>query len=135
MQQTAQPGSCFYSKPPASPPAKSKRGERPTDTELHSRWLPDGRFELTLGKCVPVIVRSATFFAKTQSELYCLTGLLTLIVGYLNKEAGCNLPEKTGTFTETPGGEFVLADPADTEGARRYDKLRVPRAIAFQEHS
>ena len=65
------------------------------DTELHSRWLPDGRFELTLGKCVPVIVRSATFFAKTQSELYCLVGLLTLIVGYLNKEQGCNLPEKT----------------------------------------
>ena len=84
---------------------------------------------------MPVIVRSATFFAKTQSELYCLTGLLTLIVGYLNKEAGCNLPEKTGVFTETPGGEFVLADPADQEGARQYDKLRVPHAIAFQEHS
>ena len=32
------------------------------DTELHSRWLPDGRFELTLGKCVPVIVRPNTFF-------------------------------------------------------------------------
>ena len=31
------------------------------DTELHSRWLPDGRFELTLGKCVPVIVSSGTY--------------------------------------------------------------------------
>jgi hypothetical protein len=82
-----------------------------------------------------VVVRPSTFFGKTQSELYCLVGLLTLIVGYLNKEAGCNLPEKTGVFTETEAGEFVLADPADTEGARRYDKLRVPRAIAFQEHS
>jgi hypothetical protein len=82
-----------------------------------------------------VIVRPSTFFAKTQSELYCLTGLLTLMVGYLNKEQGCNLAEKTGIFSETEAGGFVLADPADPEGARQYDKLRVPRAIAFQEKS
>jgi hypothetical protein len=80
---------------------------------------------------VPVVVRASTFFAKTQSELFCLVGLLTLMADYFNKEQGCDLPLKTGTFTETET-EFVLADP---EGARQYDKLRVPRAVAFQEKS
>src|SRR5512132_1934747 len=98
---------------------RKTRGKSMGD-RLQARWLPDGRFELTLGKCIPVIVRTGTFFSKTTSELYCLTGLLTLIVGYLNKEAGCNPPEKTGVFPETEeAGEFVLADPADREGARR----------------
>lgn len=99
------------------------------DTELHSRWLPDGRFELTLGRCVPVIVRAGTFFSKTRSELYCLTGLLTLIADYFRKMPDIDLPMETGTFTET-SEEFVLAAPA---GDGRYDKLRMPRAIAFQE--
>lgn len=52
-----------------------------------------------------------------------------VFLGYF-KEQGCNLLLETGTFTET---EFVLADPADLEGARRFDKPRVPRGIAFQE--
>jgi hypothetical protein len=98
------------------------------DTELRSRRLPDGRFELRLGKCVPVVIRSETFFTRSQEELYCLTGLLTLMADYFNERLDdCALPIKTGTFTETKT-EFVLAEPA---GEGFYDKLRVPRAAAF----
>jgi hypothetical protein len=101
----------------------------PPDSEPHSRWLPDGRFELTLGKCIPVIITPATFFSKTPSELYCLTGLLTIMADYFRTQHGYALPLATGTFTET-ADEFVLADAT---GSGRSDKLRVPRALAFQE--
>jgi hypothetical protein len=101
----------------------------PTDSELHSRWLPDGRFELTLGKCIPVVVTPSTFFSKTTSELFCLTGFLTILTGYFRKLPDVNLPLETGIFTETEA-EFVLADATDSG---RYDKLRIPRARAFQE--
>src|SRR5512132_2019126 len=99
------------------------------DTGLHSRWLPHGRFELTLGRCVPVIVRAGTFFSKTRSELYCLVGMLTLVADFFRKQHGYELPLETGTFTEGET-EFVLEDP---DGSSQFCKLRVPRTIAFQE--
>ena len=99
------------------------------DPELHSRWLPDGRFQLTLGECLPVIVRPGTFFANTASELACLVGELTLVAEFLNKHPDVDLPLQTGQFTET-ATEFVLEDQ---EGTGRYDKMRVPRSFVFPE--
>lgn len=48
---------------------------------------------------------------------------------YFRQLPDVNLPMETGTFTETEA-EFVLADAT---GSGRHDKLRVPRALAFQE--
>jgi hypothetical protein len=67
------------------------------DTELHSRCLPDGRFELTLGKCVPVIVRAGTFFSKTSGELSVLVGEMTLMAQALAEQHGYDFPLQTGT--------------------------------------
>ena len=39
---------------------------------------------------------------------------------------------QTGVFTEG-GAKFVLADPENPEGARRLDKLRLPRRLVFAE--
>lgn len=80
---------------------------------LQARWLPDGRFELTLGKCIPVVVRSSTYFSKTESELFCLVGEMTLIAHELKEEHGYDLPLRSGRFVEDGQGKFTLEeDPA-----------------------
>jgi hypothetical protein len=101
----------------------------PLDTELHSRWLPDGRFELRLGKCIPGDRPPHHLFLENHQRALCLTGLLTIMADYFRKLPDVDLPMETGIFTET-SEEFILADPT---GSGRYDKLRVPRAMAFQE--
>lgn len=90
---------------------------------LEARWLPDGRFLLTLGKCLPVVISSATYFSKTESELFCLVGKLTLIACMFREKYGYELPMATGRYTEEESGRFVLADP-ETTG--KYCRVFVP---------
>lgn len=99
--------------------------------ELQSRWLPDGRFELTLGKCIPVVITAATFFSKPPSELFVLVCKLTLIADMLREKHGYEVPMTTGRYTEEEAaGRFVLAE---AESAGKYGRVFVPGSWVWQD--
>ena len=50
--------------------------------DLHFRWLPDGRFELTLGKCVPLVLTASTYFFNTQDLRLKIIRLLAIYADY-----------------------------------------------------
>lgn len=93
--------------------------------ELQARELPDGRVELTFGRCVPVVVSLKTYAGHSRAELFRLVAVLTLVAHCFSEEQGCLLPMRTGRFIEDPEAErFVLA-PEGPQGA--FDKFSVPR--------
>lgn len=55
-------------------------------SELQARELPDGRIELTLGRCVPVVLSLETYAVHTHRELFRLVGMLTLMAHYFTEE-------------------------------------------------
>jgi hypothetical protein len=58
--------------------------------ELETRELPDGRIELTLGQCVPVVLSVEIYAAHSEKELFRLVGMLTLMADWT--------PRITATF-------------------------------------
>jgi hypothetical protein len=98
---------------------------------LEARELPDGRIELTLGKCVPVVVSLETYARHTRAELFRLVALLTLVAHYFSKEHGYLLPLRTGRFAEGPEAERLVLAAEGPQGA--FCNLSVPRGCAFGE--
>jgi hypothetical protein len=59
-----------------------------------------GRYELTLGWCIPVIMSEKTFSAKSSRELYVLVGELPLFAYALAEKYGYDFPLKTGKLID-----------------------------------
>ena len=94
--------------------------------DLNSRWLPDGRFELTLEKCVPVVLTASTYFSKTEDQRLQIIRLLAIYAGYSASVHRYTLPERPGRFVES-GDEFVFENANDAD--KKFYRLCVPRSI------
>lgn len=82
-----------------------------------ARPLPDGRFELRVEGCFPVVLTADTYFAKTPLKHWQIAMLLAVY-------GNCFKLPPDGRFLED-GQQFVFEPPASFPDA----KLVVPRRI------
>lgn len=82
-----------------------------------ARPLPDGRFELRVEGCFPVVLTADTYFAKTPLKHWQIAQLLTVYGKHFSLPSG-------GRFFED-GQRFVFEPPASDPDAH----LAVPRRI------
>lgn len=109
--------------------------------ELQARELPDGRVELTLGRCVPVVVSLKTYAGHSRAELFRLVAVLTLVAHYFSRSraASCRCgpgglsrtrrPEgscsrrrgrrEPSTSSRAAGVRFRISRPPDEEAEKR----------------
>ena len=94
-------------------------------TEVCSRWLPDGRFEIRIAGCAPAVISPGLYYSRTDYERW---QILRLLNAYGKWFASCHdrrLPIGKGRFVEA-GEEFLFEDEADPY---TFARVRIPRRI------
>lgn len=97
----------------------------PWPTDIHSRWLPDGRFEISIAGCAPAVISSDLYYSRTDYERWQILRLLNVYGKWFAGSYSRRLPIKTGRFVEA-GEMFVFEDEGDPY---TFAKLRIPRRI------
>ena len=82
-----------------------------------ARILPDGRFELRVAGCFPVVLTADTYFEKTPLKHWQIVQLLAVYGKHFSLPSG-------GRFFED-GQQFVFEPPASSPEAH----LAVPRRV------
>lgn len=89
--------------------------------DLEITPLPDGRVELTWGKCIPVIMTADLHASKSALEVMKLVAELTLNAHDLVEKHGYDLPLTTGKFVpdEDVAEGYLLRAPEQAGYAMR----------------
>lgn len=84
------------------------------EERLRVRLLPGNRYELRLGKCIPVEMSALTYFGKSVAELRRMVEEMTLYAYVLNEKYDHDLPIRDGRFVEGEREKYRLeADESD----------------------
>lgn len=78
------------------------------EERLRVRLLPGNRYELRLGKCIPVEMTASTYFGKSVAELRQMVEEMTLYAYVLNEKYDYDLPIRDGRFVEGEREKYHL---------------------------
>lgn len=92
-------------------------------TAIGTRWLPDGRYEISIAGCAPAVIFPGLYFSRTDYQRWQLLRLLHFYGKGFADRHGLRLPIKTGRFVEA-GKAFVFEDEVNPY---TFARLRVPR--------
>lgn len=94
-------------------------------TEVCSRWLPEGRYDIRIAGCAPAVLSPGLYFSRTDYQRWQILRLLNAYGKWFAHQHSRRLPVETGRFVEC-GAEFVFEDEADPY---TFARLRIPRRI------
>jgi hypothetical protein len=73
-------------------------------TEICSRWLPEGRFEISIAGCAPAVISPSLYYSRTDYQRWQILRLLNVYGKWFASSHSRRLPIKTGRFVEAGGG-------------------------------
>jgi hypothetical protein len=100
-------------------------------TEIYSRQLPDGRFEISMDGVAPAVISPGLSCTRTNYQCWQILRLLDVYGKWFARQHGLRLPIKTGRFVEC-GAVFVFEDEADPY---TFARLRIPRRIVVSREA
>ena len=94
-------------------------------TQIFSRRLPDGRFEISMAGVAPAVISPDLYSSRTDYERWQILRLLHTYGKWFAGNQGLRLPIETGRFVEA-GEEFGFEDEGNPY---TFAGLRIPRRI------